>query len=333
MATARHEENAMYDVIIIGSGPAGLTAAVYCVQKRLETLIIGDSWGGKTNYRMRVPGLEGHELIHGLEIVERFKAQIEYLDFARETASVSKAMVADDHYAVCTNEGIEFESRTLIIATGAYPRTLGLREEARLAGHGLSYSIVSHAPLFFGNQVAVVGSGPEAIRGAGELSQVARRVTVLAPDRGDLDSPLGRMLAQQAHVDIVEGATVTAIGGKTSVESVDYRDRSGETHRLPVEGLFVELGLVPSTGVVADLVALDEQRRIIINTANETSRPGVFAAGDVTTGFAEQVLIAIGEGAKAALSCYEYLLRRRAAVPGEAATRGAPVAPAPVAVA
>src|SRR5512136_1444262 len=136
--SARYTEATMYDVIIIGGGPAGLTAAVYAIQKRLETLIISEDWGGKANYRMTVLGAEGHEIIKGSEVVDRFKRQIQYLDFVRHRAKVTQVEPVDDHYLVYTDDSRKFEARALIVATGATPRALGLPEEQRLRGHGMS---------------------------------------------------------------------------------------------------------------------------------------------------------------------------------------------------
>jgi len=298
----------MYDVIIIGGGPAGLTAAVYAIQKRLETLIISEDWGGKANYRMTVLGAEGHEVIKGGEVVDRFKRQIQYLDFVRHRAKVTHVEAVGRTYLVHTDDNRKFEARALVVATGASPRNLGLPEEQRLRGHGLSYSAVSHAPLFFGKDVAVIGSGPYALRGAAELATVARLVTLVALEPGDLESPLGVRLQQTPHVDIVRDAEVTALLGGASVDGVRLRTKDGAEKDLAVDGVFIEIGLAPNSDLVKDLVQLDGGGRIEVDCSSRTSQPGIFAAGDVTTTFAEQVLIAIGDGAKAALSAYDYLL-------------------------
>jgi alkyl hydroperoxide reductase subunit F len=298
----------MYDLIIIGGGPAGLTAAVYAIQKRLETLIISEDWGGKANYRMSVPGTEGYEVIKGAEVVDRFKRQIQYLDFVRHRAAVDKIEAVDDHYLLHTDDGRKFEARALVVATGATPRQLGLPDEERLIGHGLSYSAVSHASLFFGKDVAIIGSGPIALRGAAELATVARQVTVVALEPGDLDSPLGMQLHQSPHVDILTDVEVVGIPGGAYVEGVKLRTKDGVEKEVVVDGVFIELGLVPNSNLVKGLVELDAEGRIVVDCASQTNHPGIFAAGDVTTTHAEQVLIATGDGAKAALSAYEYLL-------------------------
>ena len=300
----------MYDVIIIGGGPAGLTAAVYVVHKRLEALLISEDLGGKSNYHLSLKGLEGHEYITGDEIIEKFKNQVQYLEFLRHMGTVTKVEPMNHHFAVHTKSGKRFETRTVIVSTGAMPRMLDVPGARRLLGKGLSYSSISHAGLFAQKQVVVVGSGGGALRGAAELAQAASHVTLVAPTAGDLDTPLGKRLRTDPKVMILQGWNVQDIQGDEFVEAVTVRSESGEERRLAVEGVLVEMGLIPVSQVVAGLVRTNPQGAIMIDAQNQTSRPGIFAAGDVTNVPPEQHLIAIGEGAKAALGVFEYVLRQ-----------------------
>jgi thioredoxin reductase len=300
----------MYDLIIIGGGPAGLTAAAYGIRKRLDVLLISEDLGGKAQYHLSLRGLEGHEVITGEEVASRFKNQIEYLNYVYRLDKVVRVDSSEGHYQVHTRKGGRFEARAIIVATGAMPQFLEVPGEERLRGKGLSYSAVSHASLFLDRQAAIVGSGDVALRGAAELSVVADWVYLIAPTAGKLDSPLGRKLRAAENVTILQGYQVQAIKGWDYVEGLVLRSAGGGERELEVDGVLVELDLLPSSDIVAHLVRLDEQKRIIVDTRNRTSRPGLFAAGDVTDVYAEQVLVAIGEGAKAALSAYEYLLEQ-----------------------
>jgi thioredoxin reductase len=149
----------MYDLIIIGGGPAGITAAATAINQRLETLIIAERWGGQTTYAMQLEDMEGRETITGETLLDAFRRQLDYLDFVRDFDTVTKVMPVEENFAVDTVRGDRYEGRTLIMATGARPQRLDVPGEARLAGYGLSYSATTHASLFLGKNVAVVGQG------------------------------------------------------------------------------------------------------------------------------------------------------------------------------
>ncbi len=299
----------MYDLIIIGGGPAGLTAAAYAISKRVETLVISEDLGGKINYRINLKGFEGHEIITGADVVEKFKRQLEYLNFAHQIDRVNKILADDRYFTVITQSDKRYDARALVIATGAAPQRIDVPGEKRLIGRGLSYSSVSHAPLFIDKEAALVGTGGRALRSAAELADVAKHVHLILPERGEIDSRLGQKLRANRKVTIYENYELREVRGDQFVESIVVRGQ-GETKEIPVEGLFVELGLVPNSQLAADLVLTNASGKIVVDSKCATSRPGIFAAGDVTDVFVEQVLISIGEGAKASLSAYEYLLNQ-----------------------
>ena len=297
----------MYDLIIVGGGPAGLTAAAYALNKRIETLVISEDLGGKINNRITLKGFEGHEIISGVDIVEKYKHQLEYLNFAHQIDHVTKLTTVNRHFAVVTQNDKQYETRTVILATGATAQRIDVPGEKRLIGHGLSYSTISHAQLFIDKEAALVGSSGRALRSAAELAEVAKHVHLILPDRGEIDSPLGRKLRANPKLTLYENYELIQIRGEQFVEEVVVRGK-GETQSIPVDGLFVELGLTPNSQLALDLVLTNSSGKIVVDSKCATSRPGIFAAGDVTDVFVEQVLISIGEGAKAALSAYEYLL-------------------------
>ncbi len=297
----------MYDLIVIGGGPAGLTATVYALRKRLNVLLLTRDLGGKTNYRLQLPFVEQHLVITGEETVSRFANEVQYLEFARAFARAERVEPVPGGYRVHTQAGAAHEARALIIATGALGRLLNVPGEREFMMRGLCYSAVSYAPLFIEREAAVIGDTALALRSAAELARTARRVTLIAPTRGELDSALGARVLASANVEVLEGFRVEQIVGDQYARAV-VLTRDGERREVQADGFFVELELLPQSELVAHLVERDAAGRIRVDSRNRTSAPGIFAAGDVTDVFAEQVLIAVGEGAKAALAAYEYLL-------------------------
>jgi thioredoxin reductase len=299
----------MYDLIIIGGGPAGLAATVYALRRQLNVLLVTKDLGGKTNYRLSLENLEYQELVDGKELVRRFKNEIEYQDFVLRMMAVTHVEALDSRgFLVHTSEEERLASRAIIIATGVNPQWLGVPGEKDFKMRGLVYSSVSYAPLFADKKVVVVGQGQLALRSATELARSVSHISLVMPDRQALDTPLGRRLEETGKVTWLTGYTAKEVRGDLYVRSLVVRSAAGEEREICAEGIFVELALLPNSGIVADLVELDREGRIIVDARNRTSHPGIFAAGDVTDGFVEEIPIAVGEGAKAAISAYEYLL-------------------------
>jgi NADH-dependent peroxiredoxin subunit F len=298
----------MYDLIVVGGGPAGLTAAIYALRKRINVLLVTKDLGGKTNFHLGLPWIEDYQVIRGLEIVNKFRSELEYLEFARHMEGVDKITKDGDIFKVVTKGGGELQSRSVIVATGTRQKRLEVPGEKDYIMKGLCYSALSYAPLFIDRTVVVVGDGDLALRSAGELATVAKHVFLVCETGGFLNSPLGKKLTAVGNVTVLEGSKVVEIKGDQFARAAVVQDPSGKKKDFEAEGIFIEMGLVANTKMVADLVKLDDQGRIIIDCGNRTSVPGLFAAGDVTNTYAEQVLVAVGEGAKAALTAYEYLL-------------------------
>jgi NADH-dependent peroxiredoxin subunit F len=298
----------MYDLIIIGGGPAGLTAAVYAIRKRLNILLVSKDLGGKTNYRLALPWIEDYQVIRGLEIVNKFRNELEYLDFARHIEAVEKVEKVSDHFVITTKNGAELEAKAVILATGTRQARMNVPGEKEFTMKGLCYSALSYAPLFIDRSVIVIGDEELALRSAGELSTIAKEVTMVCAHDNMLGSALGRKLQQAGNVKIMKDCEIVEVQGDEYARKLILKDKSGKLKEYPADGMFVEKALTPNTDMVKDLVELDEQRRIVIDSECRTNIPGLFAAGDVTNSYAEQVLIAVGEGAKAALSAYDYLL-------------------------
>jgi alkyl hydroperoxide reductase subunit F len=298
----------MYDLIVVGGGPAGLTATIYAIRKRINVLMVSRDLGGKTNYRLGLPWIEDYKVIRGLEIVNKFKSELEYLDFARHLEPVDKIIQNNEDFTVLTRGGGELKTKAVIIATGARQLRLKVPGEKNYMMRGLCYSALSYAPLFIDRKVVVVGDGELAMRSAAELATIADVVYLVCETDKELGTPLGKKLVEAENVTILLGHEVVEIKGDEFARSVLVKDGEGTLMEINADGTFIEKALIPSSQMVADLVELDERDRIIVDCANRTNVPGIYAAGDVTSGYAEQVLIAIGEGAKAALSAYEDLL-------------------------
>ncbi len=298
----------MYDLIVIGGGPAGLTATIYAIRKRLNVLLLTKDLGGKTNYRLSLPWIEDYQVIRGLEIINKFRSELEYLDFARHMDSVSKVEKKNGNFLVTTKSGAELEARALIIATGTKQVRMGVPGEKEFTMKGLCYSALSYAPLFIDKTAIVIGDDDLALRSAGELATVAKHVYLVCAAKNIQASPLGSKLEAAGNVTVLKDCQAVEVKGVEFARKLVVKDSTGAVKEYQADGMFVEKALTPNSSMVADLVKLDERGRIIIDGANRTNVPGVFAAGDVTNSYAEQVLVAVGEGAKSALSAYEYLL-------------------------
>jgi thioredoxin reductase len=300
----------MRDLIVVGGGPAGLTATMYAIQKGLDVLMISRDLGGKTNFHLQLPFVERHMVINGDEIINRFVREIEYIDFVRAMDNVEQVEAVSGGYAVKLSSGKTEQARALIIATGAKPQLLDVPGEREFMMRGLCYSAISYAQLFIDREAVVVGNGKLALRGVAELARVAKHVTLVAPSSDEIGSPLGNKLRAMKQVEFLVGYQVKEIRGDMYARSLIV-SREDEDREIKADAIFVEMDLIPRSALVKGLVDLDEQGRIKVNARNETSAPGIFAAGDVTDIYPEQVLISIGEGAKAALSAYEYLLMQK----------------------
>lgn len=301
----------MNDLIIIGGGPAALAAAIYAQGKQIKTLLICETLGGKTGARQTLVGQLADEYLAGEEAVLAFERRL------RERASILNDRVSSVEqggagFKVHTEQHGTLEATALIVATGATPIELIAPGAREFLGRGLGYSATTHAPLLAGKTVAVVGNTLRALRGAAELAQTAQQVYLIVPDPALLSLPLAVALRHHPAVRMFPGANVKEVAGAFNVEEI-VLEHAGTLERLPVDAAFVDLGLRANSGMVRELLGLDPGRFIPIDDHNATGVPGVFAAGDVTTAFGEQTLIAIGEGAKAALSAYDFVLAQRAA--------------------
>jgi thioredoxin reductase len=297
----------MRDVIIIGAGAAGLSAAVYALGKQLNFLVIYDELCGKSDWSQSLADQDSEAYRVGSEAVNLFARRLNAYPEQHMRDQVTAIAKSDTGFRVETiNHGTQ-ESVTVIIATGATPVALDVPYAQEFVGHGLGYSITTYANMLTGKTAAVIGTKPRALRGVGELARIARQVYLIAPIPLDTSRMLAHTLEQRPNVEVFDGYRVKEFVGDFHAGEVII-ERNGQTRTLGIDAAFVDLGLQPNTGFVRGLVEMDAQGFIKVDNQNATSVPGIFAAGDVTTAFGEQVVIALGEGARAALSAYDYLL-------------------------
>lgn len=306
----------MRDLIIIGGGPVGLSAAAYALSKQLDVALICSKIGGQAGKRQQLAGQAEPERIEGESALEGFRAQVgDHPDRILQELVIGIVKRGEVFQVLTENQTLY--ARAVLLATGANAAPLGIPREPELVGHGLGYSITTHAHLAAGREVAVVGSTARALRGVAELVSIAARVVLIVPQPGELNSPLARPLRAHPKVHMLEGyqiAEVETAGGSVNAILVT---RGDGVQRLPVQALFVAQGLVPNSQLVRQLARLDADGFVLVDEDNRTSLPGLFAAGDVTSMVAEQIVIALGEGARAAVSAYDYILAQRMGVEGE----------------
>jgi len=299
------------DVLIIGAGPAGMTAAVYLARKKLSSAIVTKDIGGQVAWTLAIENYMGYQYITGRELTAKFEEQVRQFPIPIIIDEVRELRVGSEGFIAATEGGRNIESRTVIVASGKRPRELGVPDERKFIGRGLSYCATCDGPLFANQDIAVCGGGNSAVQAAIEMGQIASKVYVISrsPWRAD---PIVIDKAEQVKVlEKRTGYEVLGVLGEAKVEGLRIRERaSGKEEILAVKGVFVEVGLKPNTEFLRGIVELNEWGEVVVNCDCETNVPGLFAAGDVTQVHEKQIVVAAGEGAKAALSAHEYLLKK-----------------------
>ncbi len=300
----------LYDVLIIGAGPAGLTAGVYCARKLLKTLILSEDIGGQAIESWSIENYMGFPKITGDELMRKFEEQVRSQNISLE---IDKVLILDrsgNEFKVNTATGSAYRARSVILAQGKHPRTLGIEGEDRYWGRGLSVCSTCDGPIFRNKVVAIVGGGNSALQTAIEMSGIAREVHLIVRSRIKADEIYVKLYEQKKNITLHTNAIISALRGTDMLSAIVIRDRdSGKETEIAVDGIFLDIGWIPNTSFVEGLVAMNDQKEIEVDINCHTSVPGIFAAGDVTTVKTKQIVTAAGEGAKAALSAYEYLMR------------------------
>ncbi|SEM58302.1 alkyl hydroperoxide reductase subunit F [Sphingomonas gellani] len=319
-ATARAAEKIgakdPFDVLVVGGGPAAAAAAIYTARKGIRTGIVAERFGGQVLDTMAIENFISVQHTEGPRLAQQLEAHVGDYDVdvmnLQRAEKLVPARSPGGLHEVRLASGAALKARTVILSTGARWRQMNVPGEDAYRNKGVTYCPHCDGPLFRGKRVAVIGGGNSGVEAAIDLAGVVAHVTLIE-FAGDLraDAVLQRKLASLPNVQIVTSALTTeVVGDGTRVTALHYRDRNhGTTHELPLEGIFVQIGLVPNTEWLRDTIALSERGEIEVDARTDTSLPGVFAAGDVTTVPYKQIIIAMGEGSKAALSAFDYLIR------------------------
>ena len=302
-----------YDCIIVGAGPAGITAGIYLVRKNLDVLIITLDVGGQAKLSTDVENYTGFTMIPGDELVRRFEEHLNSFNVNIVFEKVKAIKKENDIFRVETKER-SYWSKTVIIASGKKPRTLNVRGEEKLIGKGIYYTTLFNAPYFKDLPVAVVGGGNSAMQAILELSKFTQKIYVINITE-DLtgDEILKERVKKLGFVKIFGNCKVVEVKGENRVEEIEVENvKTNEKFSLKVNGLIVLIGLVPSLDFeLPEGLKINEKNEIDVDQNCCTNIPGLFAAGDVSDVKWKQIIIAAGEGAKAALSAYEYLMSKR----------------------
>lgn len=303
-------EKVMYDLIIIGGGPAALSAGIYAARKKLNILLLAKEWGGQMNEAARIENYLGFDSVLGPELVQKFIAHLKKFDVEiKEKQEVQEIKEVNSGFEVLSVNGDKHQGKSLIIASGKGPKKLGVPGEKEFIGKGVSFCATCDAPLFANKKVAVIGGGNAAAEAALETSKYASEIYLLALNsKLRIDKVEQEKIKAASNIKILFNVQVKEIQGDKFVTGLIYHDKiSKEEKRLSVEGVYVEIGSVPLSNFAKNVVELNKEEEIKIDHKNRTSCSGIFAAGDVTDVSHKQIIIAAGEGAKAALSASEYL--------------------------
>ncbi|MBH8601848.1 alkyl hydroperoxide reductase subunit F [Thermoactinomyces sp. CICC 23799] len=300
-----------FDVLIIGGGPAGATAAIYAARKGVRTGIIADRFGGQILDTTTIENFISVKQTDGEKLASQLEAHVrDYPVDVMDSQTVKRIEKKDDMIDIFLENGAVLKSKTVIIATGARWRNVGVPGEEKFRNKGVANCTHCDAPLFAGKDVAVIGGGNSGIESAIDLAGIANHVTVLEfmPEL-KADEVLQKRLNSLPNVTVITNAQTKEITGTDKVDGIKYVDReTGEEHHIKLQGVFVQIGLVPNTEWLEGTVEMD-RGQIIVDAKGATNVPGIFAAGDCTNSAYKQIIISMGSGATAALGAFDYLIR------------------------
>lgn len=299
----------IYDLAIIGAGPSGMTAGVFAARKGLKTVIVSKDIGGQVNWTTDIENYMGFQEIDGQALVERFEEQVKDLHLEEKLTSVESLRKEGELFKMKTAAGEEILARAVIVSSGKKPRTLNIPGEIELRNKGVSYCATCDGPLFRDLDVAVVGGGNSAVKSVLDLAHYAKFIHLLSLSELTADAILIERLKQLANLKIYPGHTVVEIQGEKAVERIIAEVvATKQRFTIPVKGVFIEIGLETNVSFLDGGVERNEANEIKVDCLCRTNIPGLYASGDVTSVPEKQIIIAAGEGAKAALKAWEYLM-------------------------
>ncbi len=298
-----------YDVIIIGAGPAGLSAAIYAKRKGLKTVIISQKVGGQVTDTTSVENYAGFENISGEKLAHNFIAHVNTLAIEiKDFSTVTDIITTGKHHLVQLDDGSKIEAKAVIIATGSKPRKLNVLGETEFSGRGVAYCAICDGPLFAGKDVVVVGGGNSAVEAAIDLAKIVKSVKIVHRSQFRADQILLDQLNKLDNVSIYLQTEIKSIYGEKLVSGLKARDKAtGQEKDIAADGVFVEIGYLPNSEWLNGVVELTDRGEVVTTERGETNIAGIFAAGDVTTTPYKQIIIAAADGAKAALTANDYI--------------------------
>ena len=305
-------ETELYDVLIVGTGPAAVASAVYAVRKGLKTAMIGTKIGGQVLDTNEIENVIGLTKTTGSEFSKKLETHAKEYEIALKEGNYVREIKEDGkNKIVTTDDGKSYSTKTVILATGAKWRELNVPGEKDYKGKGVHYCATCDGPFYKNLDVAIIGGGNSGVEAALDMAGIAKSVTLVEfmPDL-KADKILQEKLTERENITVITNAQVTEVYGETFTTGLKYKERSTEEMKdLKIDGMFIEIGLVPNTEFIKGYVETTKFGEIIINDVNSTNVKGIFAAGDVTTVKYKQIIIAMGEGAKAALGAFDYLIK------------------------
>jgi len=305
----------IYDLIIIGGGPAGITAGIYAARQKLNTLLITKGFGGQVAKKVvAIENYPGFEKISGMELIQKMESHLKTQEIDIKIEEVIKIGKIENDFLISTKSKKIFRAKAVILASGADPRPLEVPGEKEFIGRGVSYCTACDAPLFKNKTVAIIGGGNAGFEAAIALSKLARKIYILeyGPEI-KADETNQEIVKSLKKTEIIKNAVLKKIKGKSFVDSINYQDlKTKKMNTLQIEGVFIEIGTQPATSYVKDLVDFNERDEIKVEFETcQTKTPGLFAAGDLNVGRYKQIVTACGEGAKVALAAYRYVQNLR----------------------
>ena len=296
----------VYDTVIIGAGPAGVTASIYAARKKMSLVVIADEIGGQVAKSWEIENYTGYQYISGSDLTDKFQEHMEKFGFDYKQERVKDVNRTNGEFKVTTDEGKNYTGKTLIYATGARAREMGVPGEEQFKNRGVTYCATCDGPLFQGYDVAIVGGGNSGLEAVIQMSKIAKKVyliEIMPQLKGD--EILVEKVKKLENVEIMTNAKIVEVRGEMTVNEIDV-EHEGQKKKISLQAIIVEIGYIPNSELV-DFVEKNRWNEIKIDESCKTNVPGFFAAGDVSSVPVKQIVVAAAEGCKAALTAFDYL--------------------------
>lgn len=302
------DKDLLYDILVIGGGPAGLNAALYAKRKGLDVGIISERTGGQLIDTSTIENYLGYESISGVELAEEFKKHVDSLKVPMANQAVKAVNLKNSTKEITLEDDSVYKTKSVIIATGSKPRKLNIEGESKYTGRGVTYCAICDGPLFMEQDVIVAGGGNSAVESVLDLAKIANTVTLVHRSQLRADKVLVDEMKKLDNVEVKLNTQILSVSGEMLMNKVEVLDKdNNEPYEIIAGGIFIEIGYLPNTSLFKDILKLNDKGEIVVDKYGRTSVDGVYAAGDVTDIPYKQIVMAAGEGAKCALAINDYL--------------------------